>query len=379
MIYLDHAATTPVDLMVLEKMLPYFAENYFNPSASYRLAQKNRAAIDLARGQISKIINCNPAEIYFTSGGTESNNWARFGIAEAYIKKGKHIITTAIEHESVLKSVEALELRGFTVTKLPVNEFGHISLKDLELAITPQTTLVTIMYANNEIGTIENIAAISKICHQKGTIFHTDACQAAGALPLNTKDLNIDLMTLNSSKIYGPKGAGCLYIKEKINIVPLLYGGGQEHRIRAGTENVPAIVGFAEALKLAETMRADEAPRLTALRNELIKSLLKIPGTKLNGDPLNRLPNNVNISFDQVDGESLLLRLDMEEICASAGSSCTSGSFEPSHVITAINSPSSKNTKNSLRLTLGRENTSTQLQTAVATIEKIVADLRRKK
>jgi len=386
MIYLDHAAATPVDPKVLKVMLPYFSEKFANPSSIYQFALQNRQAIDASRKTVAKILNCKPDEIYFTGSGTESNNWAIFGCAEANRKPNEqpHLITSIIEHHSVLNPFEELERRGFKVTYLPVNELGHISLENLTKAITKQTVFVSIAYANNEIGSIENIAEIGKLIKESNSknntkiVFHTDACQAAGALPLNVKELNVDLMTCNGGKIYGPKGIGILYIRDGIKIVPLLYGGGQEHRQRAGTENVPNIIGFAEALKIAEEMREQESKRLTKLRDELIIGLQKaIPETTLNGDPENRLPNNINLSFKNIDAESLLVRLDMAGVSASAGSACTSGALEPSHVLMAISLKSGENIANSsIRMTLGRENTAEDIKKLLKIIPPIVEELR---
>lgn len=383
MIYLDHAAATPVDPGVMKAMLPYFFEKFANPSSIYQFALQNRQAIDDARQKVSRILHCIPEEIYFTGGGTESNNWAIFGSAEARKNKGKHIVTTIVEHHSVLGPVEELERRGWKVAWLNVDEDGHISPAELKKAITPETVLVSIAHANNEIGTIENIAEIGEIIRKQGAkdgggiLFHTDACQAAGALPVDIRTLNVDLLTLNGGKIYGPKGSGILFVREGIKLVPLLYGGGQEHRQRAGTENVPAIVGFAQALEIAEKMRTKESARLTELRDSLIFGLQGlVPDTRLNGDPVSRLPNNINVSFKGVDAESLLLRMDMAGICASAGSACTSGALEPSHVLMALGLEKDL-AKSSIRMTLGRENTEKDIQKILEIIPPIVEDLRK--
>lgn len=380
MIYLDHAAATPMAPGVLKVMLPYFSEKFANPSSVYQFGLKNRQAVDAARKQVADILSCKPEEIFFTGGGTESNNWAIFGAAEGFKQKGKHLVAAVIEHHSILGPMEELERRGWKITYLPVDRNGRVRMEKLQKALTPETALVSIAYANNEIGTVENIEEIGKIIKEHksknggSTLFHTDACQAAGALPLDVRKLNIDLMTLNGGKIYGPKGSGILYIREGIKIMPILYGGGQEHRQRAGTENVPNIVGFAEALRIAENMRVKESERLIELRDDLIKGLLqKISGARLNGDPKNRLPNNVNMSFDGVDAESLLVRLDMEGICASAGSACTSGALEPSHVLMAIGENVSKN---SIRMTLGRENTPEDIEKLFKKLPSIVEGLR---
>lgn len=374
MIYLDYAATTPVDPRVLQKMLPYYVGQFGNPSSIYQFAQKSRIAIDAARNDVAKILGCMDEEIYFTSGGTEANNWALFGVAAGAKQKKVHLITTQIEHESVLQSARELERRGAAVSYLSVDPHGHIDMKDLGKVLRPETALVSIMYANNEIGTIESIKKISTIVKKEKILFHTDACQAAGALDLDVKSLGVDLMTINGGKIYGPKGAGALYIKKGTPITPLLYGGGQEHRLRAGTENVAGIVGLAEALTIAENLRAKEAKRLTALREQFIHDLHeKIPGIFINGDPVNRLPNNINITFPGTDGAALLMQLDMSGICVSSGSACTSASLEPSHVLLGIGL-TEELAKNSLRISLGRATTQKDLdmtaKALVAIIEK---------
>lgn len=378
MIYLDHAATTPIDPRVLKKMQPYLEEKFGNPSSIYAIGREARAAIDVARQTIAEILQCTPKEVLFTGSGTESDNWAIFGLAEAQKKNGNHIITTKIEHHAVLHSCEELERRGFKVTYLDVDANGLINLEDLKKAITKDTILASIIYANNEIGTVQDIPAISKILHEQKILFHIDACQAPGMLPIDIPALQVDAMTINSSKIYGPKGVGVLYLTEGTKIAPLLYGGGQEFRMRAGTENVAGIVGMAEALRIVTQEEVHHLPHILKLRDLLIKNLLKLSGTKLNGDPVRRLANNVNVSFESADGESLLLRLDMEQIAASSGSACTSGSLEPSHVLTALGLPKDL-TKNSLRLTLGYKNTEEEVETATRTIKRIVEDLRRAK
>lgn len=379
MIYLDHAAATPLDPRVLKAMLPYLKGKFANPSSVYQFALQNRQAIDAARKSVATVLHCDPHEIYFTSGGTESNNWAIFGGVTAQIPVGSTIITAVAEHDSVLKPFEELERRGWPVTFLNIDAQGHINNEELVKSLKPDTVFVSIAYANNEIGTIENIAAIATLVkkHSPKAFFHTDACQAAGALPLSVRELGIDLMTLNGGKIYGPKGSGILYIRDGIKIMPLLYGGGQEHRQRAGTENIAAIVGFAEALKIAEQLRVKESARLMRLRDKLIAGLQQaIPGATLNGEPERRLPNNINMSFPGIDAESLLLRLDMAGICASAGSACTSGALEPSHVLLALGVE--KNLAgSSIRMTLGRENTEKDIQKLLKIIPPIIEDLNK--
>jgi len=380
MIYLDHAATTPIDPRVLEKMQPYLEEKFGNPSSIYTIGREARAAIDVARQTIADILKCTPKEVLFTGSGTESDNWAIFGLAEAQKKNGNHIITTKIEHHAVLHSCQELERRGFKVTYLDVDANGFIDLEDLKKAITKDTILASIIYANNEIGTVQDIPAISQILHKNNPkiLLHIDACQAPGMLPIDIPTLQVDAMTINSSKIYGPKAVGVLYLAEGTKIAPLLYGGGQEFRMRAGTENVAGIVGMAEALKIITQEGVHHLPHLIKLRDLLIKNLLKLSGTRLNGDPVRRLANNVNISFESADGESLLLRLDMEQIAASSGSACTSGSLEPSHVLTALGLEKEL-IKNSLRLTLGYKNTEEEVLTASRIISRIVEDLRMAK
>jgi cysteine desulfurase len=374
MIYLDYAAATPVDPKVTKKMLPFFKEKFANPSSIYQFAQKGRGSIENARAEIAKIIGCLSEEIYFTAGGTEANNWAIFGIANATQKK--HIISTALEHHSVLHPLRELARRGYQVTYLNVDRFGKIKLEDLEKAITKDTFLITIMYGQNEIGTIENIEAIGKIARNAGVYFHADACQAAGQENINVRDLQVDLMTLNAGKVYGPKGVGCLYIKKNLKITPLIYGGGQEHRLRGGTENVAGIVGFAEALKIAENLRKKEKVRLTKLRDILINGIIKdISDSQLNGDPKQRLANNVNISFKNVSGESLLLRLDLEGICVSTGAACSAGTLEPSHVLLGIGLP--KDLASGIRLTLGRHTTPKEIKTVLKKLPEIIKDLRK--
>jgi cysteine desulfurase len=377
MIYLDHAATTPLDFGVLKKMLPWLTVKFGNASSIYSIGREARNAVEKARAEIAGILGCKAKEIIFTSGGTEANNWAVFGIAAANKKKGRHIITVKTEHHSVLHPFEQLEARGFKVTYLNVDKDGLISTEELKKSITAETIFVSIMYANNEIGTVQNLPEISGILRPQKIIFHTDACQAAGYLPLNVKKLGVDSMTINGGKIYGPKGIGALYISEKVKITPLLFGGGQEFRMRGGTENTASIIGLAESLKKAESLKAKETARLIKLRDFIINELLKISGVSLNGHRALRLANNINISLEGVDGESLLMRLDMAGICASSGSACTSGSLDPSHVLQAIGLPKNL-VKNSLRLSLGRENTPAQLKKTISQITKIVKDIRLK-
>jgi len=375
-IYLDHAATTPMDPLVYEVMKPYFIDKFGNPSSIYQTGQIAKNAIEKSRLQVAEILNAKPEEIIFTSGGTESDNLAILGVARANKHKGKHIITSNIEHHAVLHACEALEKEGFEVTYIPVEKNGIVSPDKVKKAMRDDTVLVSIMYANNEIGTIQPIAKIGRTCKKRDIPFHTDACQTTGALMLDVDKLHLDLMTINGSKMYGPKGVGVLYIRKGIALSQIMYGGGQEKKIRPGTENVPAIIGFAKALEIAEKEREKESKRLTKLRDYMIKEILnKIPKTQLNGDAINRLPNNVNISILEIEGESLLLRLDMKGISASSGSACTSGSLDPSHVILALGKPSFV-AHGSLRFTLGRSTTKKDIDYVLEVLPKIAEDLR---
>ena len=350
-IYLDHAATTYVDRKVKREMNRYFSKNYGNPGSSNSLGLEAKKAVDNARDRISRILKCKPNEIIFTSSGTESNNLAIRGVVRS--NKGKHIITSKIEHKAVLSTCEYLETVGYDVTYLDVDKKGFIDIEELKKAITEDTVLISIMYANNEVGSIQDVKEIGRICREKNILFHTDACQAPNYLGLDVGELNVDLMTLNGSKIYGPKGVGLLYKKEDIKIKPIIFGGGQENGLRSGTENVPGIVGFAKALELVHEDREIENSRLTNLRNKLIDYLIEI-GCRLNGGRENRLPNNVNVSIYGIDAERLILKLNEEGIYASTGSACTSKSVKPSHVLLAMEIPKDI-IKGSVRFTLGRK------------------------
>ena len=382
LVYLDHAATTAVRPKVLEAMLPYFSERFGNPSSMYRLAQEARKAVDEARLTVANILGCRANEVIFTSGGSESDNTAIKGIALASSHWGNHITASAIEHHAVLHSCQFLENFGFEVTYLPVDSEGLVDPKSLEEAITERTVLVSIMYANNEIGTIEPIAEIADMLKVKGKrmgrnlVFHTDAVQGAGALDLNADHLGVDSLSLSSHKFYGPKGAGVLYVRRGTPFMPQQQGGSQERYRRAGTENTPGIVGTAAALRLAVAEQEDVRLRLTGLRDRIIQEVPKrIERTRLNGHPTQRLPNNVNFSFESVEGEPVLLGLDFAGICASSGSACTSASLEPSHVLTALGLPADI-AHASLRLTLGRENTSEDVDYLLETLPDIVTRLR---
>ncbi len=375
-IYLDHAATTPLDPQVLKAMLPYLKEKYGNPSSLYQKGIESKEAVNEARKKVAKVLGGHKEEIIFTGSGTESDNLALRGTTRAYKKKGNHIITSQIEHHAVLNTAKALEKEGYEVTYLKVDKEGLVSLEDLEKAIKKETILVSIMYANNEIGTIEPIAEIGKMTKEKGIIFHTDACQAAGALPLDVHRLKVDLLTLNGSKIYGPKGTGVLYIRRGVKIDPIITGGSQERNLRAGTENVAGIVGLAKALEIAETKRKIESKRLIKLRDYLIKGILtKIPRVILNGSQDKRLPNNINVSILDVEGESLILYLDKYGIQTSTGSACTSVNLEPSHVLLALGLPY-EYAHGSLRLTLGKNTAKKDLDYVLKVLPQIVKKLR---
>jgi cysteine desulfurase len=373
---MDYAATTYVKPEVLKEMMPYFTEKFGNPSSFYGISRETKLAIDKARGQVAKALNCDMNEVYFTGGGSESDNWAIKGIASAHKNKGNHIITTKIEHHAILHTCEYLEKQGFEVTYLNVDEEGFINLKELEEAITDKTILVSIMFANNEIGTIQPIKEIGALCREKKVLFHTDAVQAIGSVPVDVKDMNIDLLSLAGHKIYGPKGIGALYIRKGIKIDNLIHGGGQERARRAGTENIASIVGIGKAIELATENLEENAEKLSKLRDYLIEGLLKIPYSRLNGPKgSKRLPGNTNVGFEFIEGESILLSLDFEGVCASSGSACTSGSLDPSHVLIAIGLPHEK-AHGSLRLTLGAGSTKEEVDYVLEVLPPIIERLR---
>ena len=376
-IYLDHAATTPVDPRVVEAMLPYFTERYGNASAIYSLGREARQALDQARAGVAEVLNCSPKEIVFPSCGTESDNLAIRGVAWMNRERGDHIITSSIEHHAVSHTCEQLEKRfGFNVTYVPVDEYGRVDPGDVEKATTDGTVLISIMYANNEVGTIEPISEIGEIARNHGIPFHTDAVQAAGSLSLDVQELSVDLLTLSSHKFYGPKGVGVLYVREGLELVPAQTGGGHENDLRSGTENVPYIVGLAKALTLVEERREEESQRLTALRDRLTDGVLSsIPHSRLMGHPSERLPNNANFVFEYVEGEGMLLSLDMQGIAASSGSACATGSAEPSHVLAAMGVPPSV-AHGSVRMTLGRENTEEDVDRVLEVLPGLVERLR---
>lgn len=376
-IYLDNAATTKTRPEVVEAMLPYFNDMYGNPSSVYEFASQNKKAVDDARGTIAKALGADITEIYFTGGGTESDNWALKATAEAYEGKGNHIITSKIEHHAILHTCEYLEKRGFEVTYVDVDEAGIIKLDQLEKAIRPTTILISVMFANNEIGTIQPIKGIGAIAKKHNILFHTDAVQAFGQVEIDVNDMNIDMLSASAHKLNGPKGIGFLYIKKGVKIRSLIHGGGQERQRRAGTENVPGIVGFGKAVEIAMATMKERAEKETELRDYLIKRVLaEVPYVRLNGDRKRRLPNNVNFSFQFIEGESLLIMLDMNHICASSGSACTSGSLDPSHVLLAIGLPH-EIAHGSLRLTLSEENTKEEIDYTVEKIKEIVDKLRK--
>ena len=376
-IYLDNAATTKTATEVVEAMLPYFTENYGNPSSVYDLAATSKEAITKAREQIAAVIGAEPKEIYFTAGGTEADNWALEATYELLCKKGNHIITTKIEHHAILHTCEYLEKnRGARVTYLDVDENGIVKLEDLEKAITPETILISVMFANNEIGSIQPIKEIGQIAKEHGIYFHTDAVQAFGQVPIDVDEYHIDMLSSSAHKINGPKGIGFLYIRKGVKIRSFIHGGAQERKRRAGTENVPGIVGYGAAAERAARTMQERTEVERKLRDYLIERITKeIPYCRLNGDPVKRLPNNVNISFQFIEGESLLIFLDGAGICASTGSACTSGSLDPSHVLLAIGLPH-EIAHGSLRLTLSEETTKEDLDYVVEKLKEIVARLR---
>ncbi|MGC8872937.1 MAG: cysteine desulfurase NifS [Chloroflexia bacterium] len=377
-IYLDHSATTPVDPRVLEAMLPYFSERYGNPSSVYGLGREARKALDDARQVVAEVLHATPQEIVFTGSGTEADNLAIKGVAQAMRAEGRgnHIITSRIEHHAVLHTCEALEADGFEVTYLPVDSTGLVSPESLEAAIRPTTVLVSIMYANNEVGTVEPIAELAAVARRRGVYFHTDAVQAAAALPLDVEALGVDLLSLSAHKFYGPKGVGLLYIRRGVPLFPQIHGGSQERRRRASTENVPGIVGLAAALRLAAEEREAYVAHCRPLRDRLIQGVLeRIPHAHLTGHPVQRLPNHASFCFEFVEGESILLKLDQHQICASSGSACTSGALEPSHVLTALG-VLPEMAQGALRLTLGKATRAEEIERVLEVLPTVIADLR---
>lgn len=375
-IYMDNAATTAMRGEALKEMLPYFAEHFGNPSSIHAEGRDAKRAVEAARKQVADAIGAEPREIYFTAGGSESDNWAIRCGAAAYAGKGKHIITSAIEHHAVLHTCEAMEKEGYRVTYLPVDEFGQVKPQDVKAAIADDTVLITIMAANNEIGTLEPIAEIGAIAREAGVLFHTDAVQAIGAISVNVKDWQVDMLSMSAHKFHGPKGIGALYIRKGVRISNLIYGGAQERGLRAGTENLPGIVGMGKAIELAVQELPEYQKKMVALRDTLIDGILKsIPDTRLNGHPTERLPGNVNVSVRFIEGEALLMRLDLAGIEASSGSACTSGSLDPSHVLLAIGLPH-EIAHGSLRLSLGIDNTQEDVDKVLEVLPKVVSTLR---
>ncbi len=373
-VYMDHSATTPVDPSVVESMLPYFSEKFGNPSSLYTIGRQARRAIEESRQKVADLIGAKKEEIIFTGSGTESDNLAIKGIAYRNRKKGDHIITSSIEHHAVLHTCKYLETQGFRVTYLPVDKDGLVNPGDVEKAITSQTILITIMHANNEIGTIQPIGEIGKIAKGKNIPLHTDAVQTAGKIPVKVDTLGISLLSMSAHKIYGPKGVGALYLRKGTFVEPQLHGGGHERNLRSSTENVPGIVGFGKACELAKE-RLPEEEKLAGLRDRLIEGILEIKDSYLNGHPVKRLPNNVNVRFSFIEGESMILNLDMKGVSASTGSACSSTSLEPSHVLMAIGLKPEE-AHGSLRLTLGRGNTQEDVDYVISVLPEIVNKLR---
>jgi cysteine desulfurase len=376
LVYADHAATTYVKKQVLDEMMPYFSDKYGNPSSIYSIGRESKKAVEDAREKVATAINCKSKEVFFTGSGTEADNWAIKGIAFAYREKGNHIITSAIEHHAVLHTCQYLEKEGFEVTYLPVDKDGIVSPEKLKKAITENTILITIMTANNEIGTIQPIKEIGKIAKENNIVFHTDAVQAIGSIPIDVKEWDVDLLSMSAHKFYGPKGVGALYIKQGIKMNSFMQGGAQERGKRPGTENIPGIIGLGKAIELAVNNIDENKEKVTELRDILIREISdKIPYSRLNGHPTKRLPGNVNFSFEFIEGESLLLMLDMKGIAASSGSACTSGSLDPSHVLLAIGLPH-EIAHGSLRITFGDINTKEDIDYIMEVLPPIVERLR---
>lgn len=376
-VYLDNAATTRVKPEVVQEMLPYYTEYFGNPSSLHGFAREALAGIDRARAQVAKALNASPDEIIFTGCGTESDNAVLYGVAKKYAKKGKHIVTTAVEHHAILHTAEALKSDlGCEITYLPVDEYGRVTAEQVRDAIRPDTILVSVMFANNEVGTIMPVAEIGKVCHEKGVLFHTDAVQAVGHIAIDVRAMNIDFLSLSAHKFHGPKGVGVLYIKKGIRLPSYINGGAQEKNRRAGTENVAGIVGLGKAIEIATTNMEQTNARITRLRDKLIANIpARIPDVKLNGHPTQRLPNNVNFSIRYIEGEGMLLLLDLKGIAASSGSACTSGSLDPSHVLLAMGLPH-EIAHGSLRMTLSDETTEEEVDYVLDVLPQIVQRLR---
>ncbi|MFC1931700.1 cysteine desulfurase NifS [Chloroflexota bacterium] len=375
-IYLDYAATTPTHPEVVKAMLPYFTEAFGNPSTIHSCGQEAKEAMEQARTKVANLIGASEEEIIFTGSGTEADNFAIKGVAYANENKGNHIITTPIEHHAILETCHFLEKRGWEITYLPVDEYGLVDPDDVSKAITDKTVLISVMHANNEVGTIEPIAELGRIAREAGVYFHTDAVQTVGHIPINVAELGLDLLSLSAHKLYGPKGVGALYIRKGTKLIPFVHGGEQERGRRASTENVPGIIGLGKAIEIARQEMSEEAERVTFLRDKIISGLLaQIDHTRLNGHPRKRLPNNVNVSIFFAEGESMCLSLDLEGICISTGSACSSGSLEPSHVMIALGLPPEQ-AHSSLRLTLGKWTTEEEVDQVLEVLPRIVAKLR---
>lgn len=375
-VYLDNAATTALSPRVLEAMLPYFTQHYGNPSSVHAFGREAKQGLDKARDQVAKALHCDPSEVIFTGCGTESDNTVLLGVAQRYGNKGKHIITTNVEHHAILHTCEYLEKQGYSVTYLPVDQDGLVTAEQVAAAIRPDTILVSIMFANNEVGTIMPIQEIGAVCKEKGVLFHTDAVQAVGHIPVDVQAMHIDMLSLSAHKFHGPKGVGALYCRKGIRLPSYIMGGAQEKGRRAGTENVAGIVGLGAAIELTTEQLEENRAKMTALRDRLMTGIqARISEVKLNGHPTNRLPNNVNFSFKYIEGESILLMLDMNGIAASSGSACTSGSLDPSHVLLALGLPH-EIAHGSVRLTLGDETTEEDIDYTIDVLEKTVARLR---
>ncbi len=375
-IYLDNAATTRVSDGVLAAMLPYFGDTYGNPSSIYEFSMQSKKALVAAREEIAVALNCEPSEIYFTSGGSEADNWALYGTAEALREKGRHIITTKVEHHAVLHACEWLEMKGWRVSYIGVDENGIVKLDELKRAVSSETVLISVMAANNEIGTLQPVAQIGKFAKERGICFHTDAVQAFGHIPMDVRAMNIDMLSASGHKLNGPKGIGFLYVRQGTALPSMIRGGGQERGRRAGTENVPGIVGFGQAVREAGAAMKERAEYECALRDYFMDEVLRrIPYARVNGSRKDRLPNNVNFSFQFIEGESLLIMLDMQGICASSGSACTAGSLEPSHVLMSLGLPEEV-VHGSIRFTLSRDTTKEEIDFVIDRMEEIVAKLR---
>ncbi len=375
MIYADNAATTRLSPAALAAMMPYFTEEYGNPSSLYDFAGRAKAGLEQARADVAGCLNAEPGEIFFTSGGTESDNWALRGVAEALGRKGRHILISAVEHHAILHTGQWLKKQGFEVEVLPVDEYGTVQPGTLKKALRSDTILVSVMLANNEIGTIEPVRELAALAHANGTLFHTDAVQAVGHIPVDVKALGVDLLSLSGHKFHGPGGTGALYIKKGTAILPLIHGGGQEYNRRSGTENVAGAVGLAAALRERRASLDEDAWRISALRDKLIAAILKLPRTRLTGDPVNRLPSIASFTFEAVEGESILLQLDARGICASSGSACSSASLEPSHVLLAIGLPHEV-AHGSVRLSLGDDATEENVDYIIKNLSEAVNNLR---